>query len=1367
MKIMKAINRIIRYPLHIILAGVFVLIFTLSCERPEEDLRPATFPSTAEVFIDGFSAGLEFNAFGDSKVTAFTVDEDVSFENVIGTSSMRFDIPNEGDPEGPYAGGIFRDLGGRDLSGYNALTFYAKASKAATVDLMGFGADFMGDQYATTASIRVGTSWTKYILPLPDPAKLTQLKGLFSISEGPEDGDGYTLWVDVVKYEALGTLAHPRPAIFNGQDVGTKTYIGLTSTITGLTQTVNLPNGGDQTVNATPSYFDFTSSDTTVAKVNELGVVSVVGEGTAKITAVLAGEDCAGSLTVESQGEFTHAPVPDRDAANVISVFSDAYTNIPVDFYNGFFAPFQRTLGGADLVIDDDNIIKYTQLNFVATEFKNPTVNASEMTHFHVDIQIENPIEAEDFITIQLGDFGPDGVFGTDDDSSGEVRFDTSPPLVTGEWISLDIPLADFVGLSGRTNLAQIFFISDGSVPDLPGTITDILVDNMYFYKDEVVGGPPVPPTAPAADPTEPATNVISIYSDSYTDIPNEGFNLYGAAAFEEVDFAGNKSLKYTFVPGENGNFQVIELGGGNQIDAAAAGMTNFRFDLWFPNAVGPSSAFLMKVVDIPGSGPTEGSINISTTSTPAMDQGMWLNYDIPLTELESNGLGGKSNIQQVVIDLLSSGEVYVDNIYFYKSSSGATEPTTAAPTPPARDAANVISIFSDAYANIMDINLNPDWGQSTQVSEVDIEGNNTLKYADFNYQGTDFSGNAQDVTGMEFLHVDMWTADATDVKVTPINNSGDPKESLKGLTPITAGQWVSYDIALADFTASGMTINEVIQLKFDGQAGVTPSNIWLDNLYFYRGGGSSGPSAPTDAPAAPPARDAADVISIYGEAYGTAVGLNNVPWDGATEFTEENIASNNVLKVEFDDFLGSDLGSVVDASSMTHFHMDFWISDDFQAGQIFNPKWSNHAGGAGESSSFELTRAIGADDVQKWVSIDVPITDFTTGDNTQKGELAQYLISVANTIDVAYVDNIYFYKDGGGSGPSAPTDAPAAPPARDATDVVSIYGEAYGTAIGLNNVPWDGATEFTEENIANNNVLKIDFDGFLGSDLGSVADATDMTHFHMDFWISDDFAAGQIFNPKWSNHAGGAGETSSFELTRAIGGDDVQKWVSIDVPITDFTTGDNTQRAELAQFLISVASTIDIAYVDNIYFYKDSGGGGTPGPTAPTDAPTAPPARDVADVISIYGEAYGTAVGLSNVPWDDPSAFTEENIANNNVLKVELGGGFLGTDLGSVVDASAMTHFHMDFWISDDFTAGQVFNPKWSNHAGGAGETSAFELTRAIGGDDVQKWISIDVPITDFTTGDNTLRAELAQFLISVASTIDVAYIDNIYFYK
>ena len=103
---------------------------------------------------------------------------------------------------------------------------------------------------------------------------------------------------------------------------------------------------------------------------------------------------------------------------------------------------------------------------------------------------------------------------------------------------------------------------------------------------------------------------------------------------------------------------------------------------------------------------------------------------------------------------------------------------------------------------------------------------------------------------------------------------------------------------------------------------------------------------APTDAPPAPPVRDPADVISIYGESYGTAVGLANVPWDVGSEFAEENIASNNVLKIDFVDFLGTQLNSVVDATAMTDFHMDIWILDDFVPGQIFNPKWMQRRSG-------------------------------------------------------------------------------------------------------------------------------------------------------------------------------------------------------------------------------------------------------------------------------------------------------------------------------------------------------------------------------------------------------------------------------------
>jgi hypothetical protein len=111
----------------------------------------------------------------------------------------------------------------------------------------------------------------------------------------------------------------------------------------------------------------------------------------------------------------------------------------------------------------------------VATEFKNPTVDASAMTHLHVDIRIPETIDASDFIRIELGDFGPDGVFGGNNDSSGSVII-ASTALTSDQWISLDIPLADF-GLTSRRNLAQLFFVSDA-------TISNLLVDNMYFYTE-------------------------------------------------------------------------------------------------------------------------------------------------------------------------------------------------------------------------------------------------------------------------------------------------------------------------------------------------------------------------------------------------------------------------------------------------------------------------------------------------------------------------------------------------------------------------------------------------------------------------------------------------------------------------------------------------------------------------------------------------------------------------------------------------------------------------------------------------------------------------------------------------------------------
>ena len=154
-----------------------------SCTRDFEELELASYPTTPEVFIDGFSAGLNYAAFGGSKVTAFDVDKEVKYE---GSASMRFEVPDYEDPQGAYAGGAYFTTVARDLSGYDALTFWARASKSATIDLVGFGNDLGESKYLVSMqNVAVNSNWKKYIIPIPDPSRLTQEKGMFFYSEGP------------------------------------------------------------------------------------------------------------------------------------------------------------------------------------------------------------------------------------------------------------------------------------------------------------------------------------------------------------------------------------------------------------------------------------------------------------------------------------------------------------------------------------------------------------------------------------------------------------------------------------------------------------------------------------------------------------------------------------------------------------------------------------------------------------------------------------------------------------------------------------------------------------------------------------------------------------------------------------------------------------------------------------------------------------------------------------------------------------------------------------------------------------------------------------------------------------------------------
>jgi len=150
--------------------------------------------------------------------------------------------------------------------------------------------------------------------------------------------------------------------------------------------------------------------------------------------------------------------------------------------------------------------------------------------------------------------------------------------------------------------------------------------------------------------------------------------------------------------------------------------------------------------------------------------------------------------------------------------------PTSAAPTPPARNAADVISVYGSAYSQISGVNTNPFWGQNTVVTEIQVAGDNTLQYANFNYQGTDWAGNAQNISTMEYLHVDVWTNNQSP-NVFAISSGTEIPHPISSVS----GSWQSLDIPVVGLTGN---LSNVIQFKFDGGSGGT---IYLDNLYFWK----------------------------------------------------------------------------------------------------------------------------------------------------------------------------------------------------------------------------------------------------------------------------------------------------------------------------------------------------------------------------------------------------------------------------------------------------------------------------------------------------------------------------------------------------
>lgn len=330
------------------------------------------------------------------------------------------------------------------------------------------------------------------------------------------------------------------------------------------------------------------------------------------------------------------ATTPTKPSSDVISLFSNAYTNVPVDTWRTSWSSATLT----DMQVASNDVKKYSGLDFVGIETVANQININTMDLFEFDLWTPNSTS----FRVKLVDFGANGAFGGGDDKEHEL---TVTPTLNG-WNHISLPIANFTGLTTKANIAQIVFASS------PVGTSVVYIDNVLFSKAPTLAEP----TTGAPAPTKPAADVISLFSNAYTNVTVDTWRTsWSAATLTETQVASNDVKKYTAL-----DYVGVEMVA-NQININA--MDSFEFDMWTPN----STTFKYKLVDFGADGAFGGGDDKEheLTVTPTLNS--WNHISVPISAF--TGLTTKANIAQLVFASVPSGSsvVYIDNVLFSKKT--------------------------------------------------------------------------------------------------------------------------------------------------------------------------------------------------------------------------------------------------------------------------------------------------------------------------------------------------------------------------------------------------------------------------------------------------------------------------------------------------------------------------------------------------------------------------------------------------------------------------------------------------------------------------------------------------------------------------
>ncbi|MBC8384836.1 MAG: cadherin-like beta sandwich domain-containing protein, partial [Candidatus Cloacimonetes bacterium] len=145
-------------------------------------------------------------------------------------------------------------------------------------------------------------------------------------------------------------------------------------------------------------------------------------------------------------------PVPTHAEEDVIPIYTEVYTDLTGTDFNPNWG--QSTTVTVDYLVAGNNTLKYGYLNYQGTQYTNQDVSAYH--YLHVDFWTYDSTTL-DFYLISPGN---------------ETNY--TLPITTEQWVSVDIPLADYVPPVVLTDVFQFKVVGDGTV----------FFDNWYFWKD-------------------------------------------------------------------------------------------------------------------------------------------------------------------------------------------------------------------------------------------------------------------------------------------------------------------------------------------------------------------------------------------------------------------------------------------------------------------------------------------------------------------------------------------------------------------------------------------------------------------------------------------------------------------------------------------------------------------------------------------------------------------------------------------------------------------------------------------------------------------------------------------------------------------